>query len=379
MGGEKFSTVILKRKRTVVLLVFIFFMACLVFAIAYRTRDKKDPETGVDDCVMLDIPDGEVMEGGLSKSEAYKTGYGRSEHAYEAYFDSLALSVSEEPVAEESETVFDEAHSLPTKSEIVQETGTKSVAADLLEIESVSSTQVDSEVSLSSDYSAYRPMSRQERIDHDKAMVEMAVQMASETQFSHSDTTTGTSAVPELKSVEFKSSGTDEVITSLDDIEDFDKIHYRDSGSYPVKCMFLRDEKVKNGQRIIFRLMEDLEVDGTLLPANTRLSAVCTIGERLFMEIANVEYGGRIVRLGYSAYDTDGIIGIYCPETGAESAGKQIKDDAVNSVSSAISGFFGQIGNAFVRTGANLLQSGDGVASVNVAAGYEFYIYKESE
>lgn len=379
MGGEKFSTVILKRKRTVVLLVFIFFMACLVFAIAYRTRDKKDPETGVDDCVMLDIPDGEVMEGGLSKSEAYKTGYGRSEHAYEAYFDSLALSVSEEPVAEESETVFDEAHSLPTKSEIVQETGTKSVAADLLEIESVSSTQVDSEVSLSSDYSAYRPMSRQERIDHDKAMVEMAVQMASETQFSHSDTTTETSAVPELKSVEFKSSGTDEVITSLDDIEDFDKIHYRDSGSYPVKCMFLRDEKVKNGQRIIFRLMEDLEVDGTLLPANTRLSAVCTIGERLFMEIANVEYGGRIVRLGYSAYDTDGIIGIYCPETGAESAGKQIKDDAVNSVSSAISGFFGQIGNAFVRTGANLLQSGDGVASVNVAAGYEFYIYKESE
>ena len=379
MGGEKFSTVILKRKRTVVLLVFIFFMACLVFAIAYRTRDKKDPETGVDDCVMLDIPDGEVMEGGLSKSEAYKTGYGRSEHAYEAYFDSLALSVSEEPVAEESETVFDEAHSLPTKSEIVQETGTKSVAADLLEIESVSSTQVDSEVSLSSDYSAYRPMSRQERIEHDKAMVEMAVQMASETQFSHSDTTTETSAVPELKSVEFKSSGTDEVITSLDDIEDFDKIHYRDSGSYPVKCMFLRDEKVKNGQRIIFRLMEDLEVDGTLLPANTRLSAVCTIGERLFMEIANVEYGGRIVRLGYSAYDTDGIIGIYCPETGAESAGKQIKDDAVNSVSSAISGFFGQIGNAFVRTGANLLQSGDGVASVNVAAGYEFYIYKESE
>lgn len=379
MGGEKFSTVILKRKRTVVLLVFMFFMACLVFAVTYRTGDKKDPETGEGDSVMLDIPDGEVVDGGLSKSEAYKIGYGRSEHAYEAYFDSLALSVSEEPVAEESETVFDEAHSLPTKSEIVQETGTKSVAADLLEIESVSSAHVDSEVSPSSDYSSYRPMSRQERIDHDKAMVEMAVQMASETQFSHSDTTTETSAVLELKSVEFKSSGTDEVITSLDDIEDFDKIHYRDSGSYPVKCMFLRDEKVKNGQRIIFRLMEDLEVDGTLLPANARLSAVCTIGERLFMEIASVEYGGRIVRLGYSAYDTDGTIGIYCPETGAASAGKQIKDDAVNTVSSAISGFFGQIGNAFVRTGANLLQSGDGVSSVSVVSGYEFYIYKESE
>ena len=222
-------------------------------------------------------------------------------------------------------------------------------------------------------------MSRQERIEHDKTMVEMAVQMVSETQSSQTDTATETSVESELKSVEFKTSGSDCIITSLDDIEDHRKIHYRDSGAYPVKCMFLRDEKVKNGQRIIFRLMEDLEVDGTLLPANTRLSAVCTIGERLFMEIASVEYDGRIVRLGYSAYDTDGTIGIYCPEIGAVSAGKQIKDDAVNTVSSAISGFLGQIGNAFVRTGANLLQSGDGVISVSVVSGYEFYIYKESE
>ena len=329
---------------------------------------------------MLDIPDGEVTEGGLSKSEAYKINSERAKYAYESYFDSLALSVSGEPVTEETETAFDENYSLPTKSEIVLETGTKSVAADLLEIESVSSIQADSEVSPSSNYSAYRPMSRQERIEHDKAMVEMAVQMVSETQSSQTDTATEeTSVVPELKSVEFKSSGTDGVITSLDDIEDHGKIHYRDSGAYPVKCMFLRDEKVKNGQKIIFRLMEDLEVDGILLPANTRLSAVCTIGERLFMEIASVEYGGRIIRLGYSAYDTDGTIGIYCPETGAVSAGKQIKDDAVNTVSSAISGFFGQIGNAFVRTGANLLQSGDGVSSVSVVSGYEFYIYKESE
>ena len=379
MDGEKFSTAILKRKRIVVLLVFIFFMACLVFAVTYRIGDTKDPETGGEDSVMLDIPDGEVTEGGLSKSEAYKINSERAKYAYESYFDSLTLSVSEKPVTKETEPVFDENYSLPTKSEIVLETGTKSAVADLLEIESVSSAQVDSEVSPSSDYYVYRPMSRQERIEHDKAMVEMAVQMVSETQSSQTDTATETSVEPELKSVEFKSSGTDEVITSLDDIEDHAKIHYRDSGAYPVKCMFLRDEKVKNGQKIIFRLMEDLQVDGTLLPANTILSAVCTIGERLFMKIASVEYGGRIIRLGYSAYDTDGTIGIYCPEAGAVSAGKQIKDDAVNTVSSAISGFFGQIGNAFVRTGANLLQSGDGVTSVSVVSGYEFYIYKENE
>ena len=137
MDGEKFNTVILKRKRTVVLLVFIFFMACLMFAVTYRIGDKKDPETGGDDSVMLDIPDGEVTEGGLSKSEAYKINSERAKYAYESYFDSLALSVSGEPVTEETETAFDENYSLPTKSEIVLETGTKSVAADLLEIESV--------------------------------------------------------------------------------------------------------------------------------------------------------------------------------------------------------------------------------------------------
>lgn len=379
MDGEKFNTVILKRKRTVVLLVFIFFMACLMFAVTYRIGDKKDPETGGDDSVMLDIPDGEVTEGGLSKSEAYKINSERAKYAYESYFDSLALSVSGEPVTEETETAFDENYSLPTKSEIVLETGTKSVAADLLEIESVSSIQADSEVSPSSNYSAYRPMSRQERIEHDRAMVEMAVQMASDTRTSDLDTAVAPASPGEMKTLELKPPVSDGIITSLDDIGSIEKIHYRDSGSYPVKCMFLRDEKVRNGQRIIFRLLEDLEVDGILLPANTRLPAVCTIGERLFMDVGSVEYDGRIVRLGYSAYDTDGAMGIYCPETGAVSAGKQIKDDAVNTVSSAISGFFGQIGNAFVRTGANLLQSGDGVSSVSVVSGYEFYIYKENE
>lgn len=379
MGDEILDTAIPKRKRVVVLLVAICFIVCLAFVVVYRAGDRTREETDVKESVMLDIPDGEVSGSSLSKSEAYKTGTGRTGHSYEAYFDSLVSSGPEGSIASGYIQPVPDGNSVPPVTPVVPDAGPRS-AAELLEIERTSYGSGERGKEVSSDYSGYRPMSRQERIEHDRAMVEMAVQMASDTRTSDLDTAVAPASPGEMKTLELKPPVSDGIITSLDDdIGSIEKIHYRDSGSYPVKCMFLRDEKVRNGQRIIFRLLEDLEVDGILLPANTRLPAVCTIGERLFMDVGSVEYDGRIVRLGYSAYDTDGAMGIYCPETGAVSAGKQIKDDAVNTVSSAISGFFGQIGNAFVRTGANLLQSGDGVSSVSVVSGYEFYIYKENE
>lgn len=378
MGNKMLDTVIPKRKRVVVLLVAICFMVCLAFVVVYRSGDRAKSEADVKGSVMLDIPDGEVSGSGLSKSEAYKTGIGRTGHSYEAYFDSLASSDPESPVASGYINPVPDGNYVPLVAPVVPDAGTRS-AAELLEIEGTSSVSGERGKGVSSGYSGYRPMSRQERIEHDRAMVEMAVQMASDTRTSDLDTAVVSASPGEMKTLELKPPVSDGIITSLDDVDNPEKIHYRDSGSYPVKCMFLRDEKVRNGQRIIFRLLEDLEVDGVLLPANTRLPAVCTIGERLFMDVGSVEYDGRMVRLGYSAYDTDGAMGIYCPETGAVSAGKQIKDDAVNTVSSAISGFFGQIGNAFVRTGANLLQSRDGISSVSVVSGYEFYIYKENE
>ena len=38
--------------------------------------------------------------------------------------------------------------------------------------------------------------------------------------------------------------------------------------------MFIRDEKIKNGQRVAVRLLEEYKQDGIRIPANTHLQAI---------------------------------------------------------------------------------------------------------
>ena len=53
------------------------------------------------------------------------------------------------------------------------------------------------------------------------------------------------------------------------------------------------------------------------LQANTHLAAICKIGDRLELQVRSLEMNGRIIPLALDAYDTDGLQGIYCPETSA--------------------------------------------------------------
>ena len=100
--------------------------------------------------------------------------------------------------------------------------------------------------------------------------------------------------------------------------------------------MFVRDQKLVNGQRVTLRLLEDLTVDGVSIPANTHLSAICKISDRLELSVRSLELGGRIVPLFLEAYDGDTVI----------------------------------------RTGATIAKSATGEVSVNVVSGYEFYLVK---
>ena len=90
----------------------------------------------------------------------------------------------------------------------------------------------------------------------------------------------------------------------------------------PFRCMFVLDQKLTSGQRVTLRLLEDYNQDGVRIPANTHLAAICKIGDRLELQVRSLEMNGRIIPLALDAYDTDGLQGIYCPET---SAGKNAK------------------------------------------------------
>ena len=143
----------------------------------------------------------------------------------------------------------------------------------------------------------------------------------------------------------------------------------------PFRCMFARDSKLTDGQRVTVILMDDLTVSGISVPRNTHLMATCHLSNRLELEFANIEIGGKILALGFEAYDIDGSKGIYCPDAG--SAGKTVKGRGADIISSTLSGRLGRVAREVTSTGIALIQRADGQRTVSVPAGYTFFIVKK--
>lgn len=180
----------------------------------------------------------------------------------------------------------------------------------------------------------------------------------------------------------------DGIICSLDDeVEESDGTTIREV--QPVKATFLETEVVVSGQRVIMRLLQDLYLsNGTVIPANTHITGICKVGGRLGININTISYDGRIYYAQLDAYDNDGTEGIYCPVIAADKAKKAGKNtarrvgqsltDLASSAVSAINPYLGVMS----RTGMNEMMSiatDEGIVAVNVAAGYEFYLYEDIE
>jgi hypothetical protein len=67
------------------------------------------------------------------------------------------------------------------------------------------------------------------------------------------------------------------------------------------------------------------------LQANTHLAAICKIGDRLELQVRSLEMNGRIIPLALDAYDTDGLQGIYCPETSASKNSRTATNNAIST------------------------------------------------
>lgn len=174
-------------------------------------------------------------------------------------------------------------------------------------------------------------------------------------------------------------------ISSLDDWGSVDGIGGLDEedqyvtvdASKPVKVMFVREQKITSGQRVFLRLLDDIAADGILIPKNTHLSAQCTIGERLQIKVNNIEINGKIINLGYTAFDNDGNEGLHCPESTNKQQVQQGTNTAMNIgqslLQSRITGIAGQI----VSSGTSIIRSSTGKVTAQVNAGYTFFLLKD--
>ena len=219
-----------------------------------------------------------------------------------------------------------------------------------------------------------RQMSEEEQLEYDRKRAEMVRDVITGTS-SEAEGASSPDSVDEDE-MELKYHSDDDIVFSLDDEFTDEGVNYPEDSKRPFRCMFIRDEKLKEGQRVTLRLLETYEENGVRIPANSHLNAICKIGNRLELNVKSVEMNGKIIPLNLCAYDTDGLKGIYCPETSSNKNAKKAENDALSASGATFGGLVGDIANTIIRTGVNIARSSSGEVSVNVSSGYEFFLVK---
>ena len=325
--------------------------------------------------VVTSLPDGEAREMASSKSEAF-----RGSVSTDAYFEMLAGDVAPE---EEISLVSDSLKASRPAVAAPAPAGGSAVERVFGAAPSDGDARSGPGITGSGRRSggggsagASRPMTSEERLEYDRQRAEMV-----------RDVLSGGSPVTEEapvtehapESIDLSAVGSsDGIVSSLDDEFEDAAVQY-EGAKRPFKCMFVRDEKLKSGQRVTLRLLEDYSDGGVRIPANTHLQAICKIGDRLELSVRSLDLGGRIVPLALDAYDTDGLQGIYCPETSSARASKQASQDAIQTAGTTFGGLVGDLASTVLRTGASIARSATGEVSVSVVSGYEFYLVKSEK
>lgn len=221
-------------------------------------------------------------------------------------------------------------------------------------------------------------MTAEEKLEYDRRRAEMVrdvVTGGSASEAAAAETSEDqTVASPEAEPLTFSTDPGDGIISSLDDDYRDSAIRYADDVKRPFRCMFVRNEKLKNGQRVTLRLLEEYNADGIRIPANTHLQAICKLQDRLTLSVRSFEMNGRIIPLQLEAYDTDGLVGIYCPD--ASKVSKTATNDAISAAGTTFGGLVGDLANTVLRTGATIARNANGEVSVSVNSGYQFYFVK---
>jgi hypothetical protein len=156
---------------------------------------------------------------------------------------------------------------------------------------------------------------------------------------------------------------------NLDDVES-----YR---SNAIQATIHEDQDIVSGSVIKLRLLDSIQVNGALIPKNSFIYGVATIDdERLKIEIASLRYQNSIFPVSLSAYDLDGLAGLYIPGAIARDASKEGVNDAIQSIRmmSLDPSLSAQVADAGIHATKGLFRKKVKQVRVKVKAGYQLLL-----
>ena len=155
-----------------------------------------------------------------------------------------------------------------------------------------------------------------------------------------------------------------------------------------IKACVHGDQTITSGQSVRLRLLEDMRVGKCVLPRNTLITGEGSIkGERLDIEILQVEYNGTIIPVELTVHDNDGQEGIFIPGSMEVSAAKEMAANLGQNLGTSISitnqsagdQLLSEVGRGAIQGVSQYISKKMREEKVHLKSGYTLMLYQNNQ
>ena len=155
-----------------------------------------------------------------------------------------------------------------------------------------------------------------------------------------------------------------------------------------IKACVHGDQTITSGQSVRLRLLEDMRVGRYVLPRNTLITGEGSIkGERLDIEILQVEYNGTIIPVELTVHDNDGQAGIFIPGSMEASAAKEMAANLGQNLGTSISitnqsagdQLLSEVGRGAIQGVSQYISKKMREEKVHLKSGYTLMLYQNNQ
>ena len=119
-----------------------------------------------------------------------------------------------------------------------------------------------------------------------------------------------------------------------------------------IKAIIDENIKAVDGSRVRLRLLDDIEINETIVPKGTYIYALMSGfgSHRVKGNVKSILINDEIIKVNLSLYDTDGLEGLYVPGSNFREATKDVASGAMNNTSTLTSSS-NSAGNSLIQWG----------------------------
>ena len=185
--------------------------------------------------------------------------------------------------------------------------------------------------------------------DLDKALAQARLQGEQQTQVPGSQKQS-----PETAKVEGKVNINEKAVTGKSDEEKpqevvkkvkvssdyFNTIAVNEPESKLIKAIIDENIKAVDGSRVRLRLLDDIEINEVTVPKGSYIYAIMSgfSSQRVKGSIKSILVDDELIKVSLSIYDTDGMEGLYIPESNFRQTTKDVASGAMNNTSTLTNG-----------------------------------------